>query len=109
MKRQVGKRWRGDSEVGWEGRQRGAQGARGHKSKPEFCLKQGSEMCVCRTGAGHLGIKEQDEALVTASLGTAWGHVTEAWDGTLCQEAGTAMGGGSQGWGSGEGLEPRAP
>lgn len=75
--KKVGKCWRSENGVGRkEEKLRGgrgeAQGARQHKSKPEFRLKQGSEMCVCRIGTSHVGTKQQDEASVTTSLGIAW-------------------------------------
>lgn len=40
--------------------------------RSKFGLQQGSEVCICRIGTSPLGTKEQDEASVITSLGTAW-------------------------------------
>lgn len=68
--------------------------------RSKFCLQQGSEICICRIGTSHLGIKEQDEASIITSLGAASGHVTQVWDCPLCwplQDTSAPTGGGRQG------------
>lgn len=66
-----GNRWAGAAVAGRGGageRPRDQEDTNPNRVLPQAGLGTG----ICRTGTGHLGIKEQDEASIATSQGSAW-------------------------------------